>query len=154
MNILTTNAFCVLFAFSCITSSAQTNTHLKDPDYNKPHLFDDMPSKMKLHITSLEALLDLPVGARVNTFIGSDFHFVGKVVSKSPSSNTQSKTVVVQSMNRVGASLTFTKLTQPDGSAKFIGRILSFKNGDAFEIVKEKDQYFLLKKNLYEIIGE
>jgi hypothetical protein len=154
MKILKASAICVLFSICYFSSSAQDELPLNEPDYNKPHLFSDMPQKMKLRISNLEDLLDLPVGASVKTLITDNFNFHGIVVSTSDAANTTVKSVVIRSTNRKGATLTFTKTIKPDGTVKYLGRIMSLKNGDAFEIVKENDQYILQKKILYDLINE
>lgn len=154
MKILKTSAFCVLFCVCSFIASAQAGIPLNEPNNNKPHLFPDMPQKMKLRISNLEDLLDLPVGASVKTFIADEFNFHGTVVSKSDNADTTVKSVVINSTNKKGATLTFTKTIQPDGTVEYLGRIMSFKNGDAFQIVKENGQYVLQKKILNELMNE
>lgn len=127
---------------------------LNEPNQNKPQLFTDMPQKMKLRISDLEDLLELPVGTSIKTFIAENFNFHGTVVSKSDPSHKDVKSVVIKSTNRKDATLTFTKTIRPDGTVRYLGRIVSFKNGDAFEIVKENDHYVLQKKTLYELVNE
>jgi hypothetical protein len=152
MNILKTSAICVLLCVCC-SSFAQT-VPLREPDRNKPKLFSDMPEKMKLKVTDLESLLDLPVGTSVKTTLGGNFDFQGTIISVSPASSTSAKTVVIKSTNRKDATLTFTKATRPDGTVKYLGRIISLKNGDAFDIVKEDGGYILQKKNLEDLVNE
>lgn len=154
MKILKTSAFCVLFCVCYFISAAQGHVPLNEPNNNKPQLFSDLPQKMKLRITNLEDLLDLPVGASVKTFIADEFNFHGTVVSKSDAANAAVKSVVISSTNKKGATLTFTKTIQADGTVEYLGRIMSFKNGDAFDIVKENGQYVLQKKVLSELMTE
>jgi hypothetical protein len=154
MKILKTGIICALFCACYFSSSAQEELPLNQPDYNKPNLFPDLPQKIKLRISNLEDLLELPVGASVKTFIADNFNFHGTVVSKSDANSTTVKSVIIKSTNRKGATLTFTKTIGADGTVKYLGRIMSLKNGDAFEIVKENDQYILQKKTLYELINE
>lgn len=144
--------FCILFSVCCLASSAQ-NAPLNDPG-NKPHLFSDLPQKMRVKVSDLASLLDLPVGASVHTLLAPGFNFQGTVVSTSPATDATVKSVVIKSTNRKGATLTFTKTIRADGTVAFLGRIISMKNGDAFEIVKENDQYVLEKKNLAELVTE
>ena len=54
----------------------------------------------------------------------------------------------------LGARLIFTKLTDPNNSVKYIGRIISLKHGDSYEIISENDQYYLKKKGIYELMTE
>ena len=153
MKTFKTSAIGVLLIVCYLNSSAQ-KIPLNENFRNQPKLFADMPGSMKLKTLNLESLLDLPVGTSVNTFLTNNFNFQGTVVSTSPASNATVKSIVVQSTNRKGATLTFTRTVQPDGTIKYLGRIISLKNGDAFDIVKENDQYILQKKNLDELVNE
>jgi len=152
MKVRKTSAICALLTLFVLRVSAQDKISFKDPDYNKPHLFDDLPQKMKVRMTDLEGLLNLPVGASVKVFLADNFQFKGTVVSVASGSETV-RSVVVRSADRKGASLTVTQ-TLKDGVFKYIGRVISLENGDAFDIVKEDGQYVLQKKNLYDIISE
>ena len=154
MKVLKTSLIGVLFCVCYSGAFAQDKLPLNEPDYNKPHLFSDLPKKMKLRISDMEGLLDLPVGASVKTFLSDHFNFHGTVVSKSDAGSTTVKSVVIKSTNRKGATLSFTRVTNPDGTIKYLGRVMSFKNGDAYEIVQEGDEYIFQKKNLYDIINE
>ena len=154
MKVLKTSAFCILLCICSLASSAQKELRFSDPDYNKPHLFSDLPKKMKLQVTNLESLMDLPVGTSVKTFLADNFNFHGTIVSKSDASDASVQSVVIRSTNRKGATLTFTKTIRADGAVKYLGRIISMKNGDAYDIVKEGDQYVLQKKDLYEMIND
>jgi hypothetical protein len=153
MKILRSGIICLLFSVCYLASSAQV-APLNDPGYNKPHLFSDLPQKMKIKISDFGSLLDLPVGASVHALLAPGFNFQGTVVSTSPATDATVKSVVIKSNNRKGATLIFTKTIKADGTVAFLGRIISMKNGDAFEIVKENDQYVLEKKNLAELIAE
>ncbi|MGN6163092.1 MAG: hypothetical protein ACTHOF_00995 [Flavisolibacter sp.] len=143
--------FCILFSVCYFASSAQAP--LNDPG-NKPQLFSDLPQKMKVKVSDLASLLELPVGTSVHTLLAPGFNFHGTVVSTSPATDATLKSVVIKSTNRKGATFIFTKTIKADGTVAFLGRIISLKNGDAFEIVKENDQYILEKKNLAELVTE
>lgn len=154
MKILKTSVICALLCAGFFTSSAQEELPLNEPNHNKPHLFPDLPQRMKLRMNDLEDLLELPVGASVKTFLADNFIFIGTVVSKSDPASAGVQSVVIKSTNRKGATLTFTKTTDADGTVRYLGRIMSLKNGDAFDIVKENGEYIIQKKNLYELINE
>lgn len=142
----------VLASFLCLQSFSQAPVPFREPDYKKPKLFADLPAKMNLKTSRLEAFFTQPAGATVNTFITDEFLFQGKIVSKANESTHQS--VVIRSTNRPGATLTFTKTVNADGTFRYIGRILSFGNGDAFEVTIENGLYYLQKTNLYDVINE
>jgi hypothetical protein len=135
-------------------AKSQEITMPSEPDYRKPKLFADLPQKMNLKLTGLESLFSLAVGAPVDVSLSDNFNFQGTVVSKSDGKDASFASVVIRSTNRQGASFTFTKTASADGSFRYSGRILSLKNSDVFEIVKENDHYVLQKKDLSEMIRE
>ena len=155
MKILKTGAlFMLLYAFA-LSSAAQNNRFpLTEPDYNKPKLFDDLPSKFPVDVKLLEALLDLPEGKPLSFALAKGVHFQGKVVSKSDPNDPNVKSIVIKSTNRLGSAFTFTRLRNEDGSVSYQGRILSRMHSDAFEIQIENGQYVLTKTQLYEIISK
>jgi hypothetical protein len=152
-NILSGTIFLFLL-LSFTRVSAQTKPPLQEPDYNKPKLFSDVASKFAVDVNALETLLELGIGAQVNAPLTRGFNLAGTVVSKSDPTDISVKSVVISSSNRHGATMTFTRTHNEDGSYNYIGRILSYKNSDAFEIVKADGQYFLEKKNLYDLLSE
>ncbi|MBD0279521.1 MAG: hypothetical protein ICV81_16390 [Flavisolibacter sp.] len=100
----------------------------------------------------MEPLLELPVGATVNTKATDKLQFSGTIVSKAEDKTV--KSIVVRLANRPSATLTFTRITNTDGSVSFLGRIISMKHGDAYNIVQEHGQLVLQKKGLYELFTE
>lgn len=155
MKVLTTKTLGLLLLLCGFFTSAQAQkVPLSDPDYNKPKLFADLPDKMHFNVSDLEQLLTLPVGASINTRLNDKFMVVGTIVSKSNPQTTAAQSIVIRLTNRQGATLTFTKTTDHDGGTRFIGRMVSLKNGDAYDVVKENGVYVLQKKNLYDIISE
>jgi len=125
---------------------------VNEPDYNKPKLFGDLPERINFDPTVLSALLNTQVGQSINLAVTSVFRISGQVVSKADDQNSTS--VVVRLINRQGARLIFTKLTDPNNSVKYIGRIISLKHGDSYEIVSENDHYYFKKKGLYDLVTE
>ena len=125
---------------------------INEPDYDKPKLFDDLPERINFDPAHLSVLFNTQVGQFITVSITQAFVISGPVVSKSADANSSS--VVVRLAGRPGARLIFTKLTRQNSSVKYIGRIISMKNGDSYEIAEENDQYFLKKKGIYEIITE
>ena len=125
---------------------------MNEPHYNKPKLFGDLPERINFDPTVLSALLNTQVGQSINLAVTPVFRISGQVVSKADDQNSTS--VVVRLTNRPGARLIFTKLTDPNNSVKYIGRIISLKHGDSYEIISENDQYYLKKKGIYELMTE
>jgi hypothetical protein len=149
-------AFSVCITFCSVCAIAQ-NIHnrcvsVNEPDHNKPKLFGDLPERINFDPTVLSALLNTQVGQSINLAVTPAFRISGQVVSKADDQNSTS--VVVRLINRPGARLIFTKLTNPNNSVKYIGRIISLKHGDSYEIISENDQYYLKKKGIYELMTE
>jgi hypothetical protein len=109
---------------------------------------------MNLRLADMESLLNLPVGAQVNSQVAIGFSLVGTVVSKSDAKDALVKSVVIKSLTRQGATLTFTRITKEDGSYSYIGRMISKGSGDALEIAKEGTEYIIRKKGTYDLINE
>jgi hypothetical protein len=150
-------AICAFFSLSYFYSNAQENLpRINEPDYNKPKVFDDLPQKMNLTISDMESLFDLSVGTPALAKLTKSFHFKGTIVSKSGNAETTVRSVVIKSTTntRQNAVLTFTKINNGNGDFTYKGRIISNASIDAYEIIKEKGQYILQKKNYYEMVRE
>lgn len=148
-----TGALCTLAILLSLAAAAQKDGfRIAEPDHNKPRLFADLPERMTVQTAAMEALLELPIGATINTKATDYLPFRGTVVSKSE--DAQVKSVVVRLANRYGATLTFSKTAQSDGRFAYIGRIISRQHGDAYDIIEENGQLLLKKKSIYEIMNE
>ncbi|HVE60820.1 MAG TPA: hypothetical protein VNA26_03325 [Chitinophagaceae bacterium] len=152
MKKLKSAAICVLLSIFCITTAAQIS-HSSKADYEKPALFSDLPEKLDANITALEALFDLPAGQTIQIPFGRSFTLQGIIMSKSEANDINVKSVVIKSINRKGATLTFTRVRK-NGNFSYIGRMLSYHHSDAFEIKLENGQYLLTKKKSLDIINE
>ena len=109
---------------------------------------------MALTISDLVPLFDISNGTVVIAKLTKDFQFTGTIVSKSGDAKSAVRSVIISSATHRGAVLTFTKITSQDGSFAYQGRIISRESIDAYEIIKEHDQYVLVKKNYYEMVRE
>lgn len=155
MKFLKTCAVVALLLVSYFQSAAQGSTPpVNEPDYNKPKLFSDLPAELPLRLSDMEALLNLAEGAQVNVTIATGFTLVGTVVSKSNPADAFVKTIVIKSLTRQGASFTFTRIKNEDGSFSYTGRMMSNGAGDALVIVKEGANYIIRKKGYYDLINE
>ena len=144
----------LLYIFFQLPAMAQGPVLPREPDYNKPELFADLPDRLNLRVADLEPLFALPAGSRVDVRVADRFPFQGTVVSKSPAGQPSVQSVVIRSTNRGGAALTFTRVTLENGSHRYQGRILSLANGDAFEIIQVNGVYVLQKRKLHDLINE
>jgi hypothetical protein len=154
MKALKTIVITAFFGLGYFSPAAQEKIPINEPNYNKPKLFEDLPQKMNVAISDMEPLFDLSVGTPVMAKLTKSFPFKGTVVSKSGSSESPVRSVIIKSTTRKDAVLTFTKIKNQDGSFIYRGRIISKESIDAYEMVKENDQYVLEKKNYYEMVRE
>jgi hypothetical protein len=155
MKKLKASAIGVLLTACCMYAGAQEQKiPLNEPDHNKPKLFNNLPQKMNLKLSEVESVFNYAIGAAVNLQVTDKLLFQGTVVSKSDAKDASVKSIVIRSASLQGATFTFTKTKNTDGSFNYIGRIMSRNNGDAYEIKSENGQYILEKKNLYEMIAE
>lgn len=148
-----TGMLCLFSAF-CFLSSFSQNPPVNEPDFKKPKIFADLPARMNLRTSELETFLSFHVGQSVNTTLAGSLLVQGTVVSVSDGRDNNVKSVVVRSTNKQGATLTFTRIKNDDGSFKYLGRMMSFQYGDALEISSENGQYFFQKKGLYDLVNE
>ncbi len=144
---------CLSLMCICINTSAQTPP-VKEPDTNRPSLFQQLPQQMNCRIVDLESLLSYSVGGQVNIQIADNLQFQGIISSVATKYENRVKSVVVRSSNFQGAALTFSKITKEDGSTNFTGRIISFQHADAYEIVFANGQYSFVKKGFYDLVND
>ena len=146
-----------VFIMLCsLCSSAQgiqsKSLPINEPDYNKPKLFADLPDRIDFNPNNFSNLFDLPIGQPINISLTAGFSFSGQLVSKSDDPKSQS--IVVRSSNRLGARLIFSKVTDDNNEIKYIGRIISLKHGDSYDIASENNQYYFKKKGIYDLMTE
>ena len=139
---------CLIALFISVSVSAQTPVPVNEQDQKKPKLFTELIT------TVLQTLINTETGKAVSFRFGANASksFTGQVVSKTEDQSIRS--VVIRSGNYNGATLTLSSSTQPNGTVKFTGRIISFQHGDLYELQNQNDQYILVKKNFYDLINE
>ena len=139
-----------------LTSAQENKIPINEPDYNKPRLFDGLPSRIPVTLTDLHALVDAPVGRSTsfNLAAESAISFDGEIVSVASQPDNRVQSVVLRSTNFNGARFTLSRITGNDGSYSFAGRIISFQHGDLYELKNEAGNLVLVKKNYHELINE
>lgn len=153
MKHLQTCSIILLFALFSLNSFAQ-NIPINEPNYAKPKLFQDLPERIPIQVSSLQNLLVFPIGQTINVQLANNFPLQGHIVSSANKYNNSIQSVVIMLTNRIGASLSLSKIKDSDGTVKYTGRIISMQHGDAFEISFENGQYFLVKKAFNDMINE
>jgi hypothetical protein len=144
---------CLALFFICLQSNAQTPP-VREPDMNRPALFQNLPNKISCRINDLSALLESEIGKPVSFTLVDNLNFQGVVSSVASKFDNKLNSVVIRSTNFPGAALSFSKVTKEDGTHSYVGRIISFQHGDAFEIGLENGQYYFVKKGFYDLVNE
>jgi hypothetical protein len=144
---------CLSIFFVCIKTNAQTPP-VREPDMNRPSLFQNLPEKISCRINDLSSLLESEIGKTISFSFTGSLNFQGVVSSVASKFDNTLQSVVVRSTNFPGAALSFSKITKEDGTFSYVGRILSFQHGDAYEISQENGQYFFVKKGFYDLVNE
>jgi len=121
---------------------------------NRPSLFQNLPEKISCRINDLSSLLESEIGKTISFSFTGTLNFQGVVSSVASKFDNTLQSVVVRSTNFPGAALSFSKITKEDGTFSYVGRILSFQHGDAYEISQENGQYFFVKKGFYDLVNE
>jgi hypothetical protein len=144
---------CLSVFFVCIKTNAQTPP-VREPDMNRPSLFQNLPEKISCRINDLSSLLESEIGKTISFSFTGTLNFQGVVSSVASKFDNTLQSVVVRSTNFPGAALSFSKIIKEDGTFSYVGRILSFQHGDAYEISQENGQYFFVKKGFYDLVNE
>lgn len=153
MKNLVKGILCLSVFLAGIELNAQ-NPPVREPDMNRPSLFQNLPEKITCRINDLAALLQSEVGATVSFTFADNTNFQGVVSSVATKFGNTLQSVVIRSTNFPGAALSFSKLLKEDGTISYIGRIISFQHGDAYEITMENGQYYFIKKGFYDLVNE
>ncbi|HEV7782989.1 MAG TPA: hypothetical protein VGO58_17055 [Chitinophagaceae bacterium] len=158
MKNLRTIALCVSISFYSLCTSAQTgfNPPVNEPNYNKPELFRSLPENIRLDIGSVSGLFNNVVGSTVSSELSqvTSFQFKGQVVSSVSKYDNKIVSVVIRSTNYPGALLTFSRITDANGTISYTGRIVSMQHGDLFELKNINDQFVLVKKKFHDLVNE
>lgn len=121
---------------------------------NRPTLFQNLPNKISCRINDLSSLLESEIGKPVSYSFTDNLNFLGVVSSVASKFDNTLVSVVIRSTNFPGAALSFSRIRKDDGTISYVGRIISFQHGDAYEINLENGQYYFVKKGFYDLVNE
>jgi len=153
MKNLVKGLICLSLFLICQQSNAQTPP-VREPDMNRPSLFQNLPNKISCRINDLSALLESETGKPVSFSFVNNLNFQGVVSSVASKSDNTLNSVVIRSTNFPSAALSFSRIKKEDGTFSYVGRIISFQHGDAYEISLENGQYYFVKKGFYDLVNE
>ena len=158
MKKLCTTVLCACLTICSLYSVAQdTKVVVNEPNYNKPHLFDNLPPVIPVSIENLNSLINSKAGTIINTSFATDAKtasFEGNVVSAVNKYEDKVQSVVIKSTNYNGATLYISRVITEDGTIKFNGRLMSFQHGDLYVLQPKDGGFELVKKNYYDVINE
>ena len=157
MKNLRTYVLCTSMVLTSIFAVAQDQKiPVNEPDYNKPHLFDNLPTRIPFDPANFTGLISKQTGTAVSTSLSKDamIAFEGKITSQVSEENGRIEKLSIQSTNYPGATLNLSKITSADGTIRYIGRLISFQHGDLFILQQNNGQYELVKKNFYDLVNE
>ena len=153
MKNLVKGIICLSLFLICQQSNAQTPP-VREPDMNRPSLFQNLPNKIICRINDLSTLLESETGKPVSFSFVNNLNFQGVVSSIASKSDNSLNSVVIRSTNFPGAALSFSRIKKEDGTFSYVGLIISFQHGDAYEINLENGQYYFVKKGFYDLVNE
>lgn len=153
MKNLVKGVICLCTFLVCLETAAQTPP-IREPDMNRPSLFQNLPDKITCRIDDLTALLQSETGRNVSITFANNVNFQGVVSSVAAQFENNLLSIVIRSTNFPGAALSFSKIKKEDGTISYAGRIISFQHGDAYEINQENGQYYFVKKGFYDLVNE
>ncbi len=155
MKILKTITLGLLLSFCMHHATAQISKEGNSQyELAKPKLFKSSPERINIRLNEFDHIFNYEVGKTVVLPFASDFSLSGTVVSKAEDANANVKSIVIRSSDKVGATLTLSRIINEDNTIAYRGRILSFKHADAYDIVSESGTYYLVKKNASDIYEE
>jgi hypothetical protein len=157
MKNLRTALLCAGITLMSLASKAQTDKPpVTEPDYNRPRLFDALPSRLTVSIDELTSLINVSSGRTASLTLSKEsmVKFEGAVVSTDNGEDGRVQSSVLRSANFNGATLTLSRIINDDGSMYFTGRIISFQHGDCYELKNESGNYFFIKRNYYQMVSE
>lgn len=153
-----TALLCACMCMTAFTTFAQSQDTppLREPDYNKPKLFNAYPEQIPVDITVFTNLLSSPVGSAIdqNFGAGASFRFAGQVVSAVSKYEDRITSVVIRSTNFTGARFSFTRTLHEDGSYTYTARLISKEHGDVYELQQLNNNFVLVKRNYYDLVND
>ena len=153
MKTIQTGILSLLCLLSCLISYSQ-EVPIREPDLNKPLLFEHLPQKLTCRMNELQSLLQANTGQVININVADNLNLRGVVSSVANSDNGKLISVVIRSTNLGGAVLSFSKITPENAVPYYTGRIISMQHGDCYELTLENGNYVLNKKGFYDMINE
>ena len=166
-----TAVLCLSLVLSAFVSNGQNQKiPLNEPDYNRPKIFQNLPDSIPVDANTLSGLFNAAKGESVaptfaNRSSAATFLLRGEIISKTDNTtnNLQSRnvnqvsntsTLILKLSDYNSTNFTLSKITSPDGTIKYTGRIINFRSGDLFVLQNVNGNLVLVKKDYYTLVNE
>ncbi len=117
-------------------------------------LFNSIPDSLLLAEQEISQLFTLAAGSAINIKITDQFQLKGTLKSAIQKYENL-KSLIIESTNYRGAILSLARRTEEDNSIVYVGRILSSRHDDGFELrINEAGNYYLRKIEVNSLIME
>jgi hypothetical protein len=133
---------CMLLVF---TAACQVIVPVNQHPVEKPSLFNQLPDKFICPLSTLQNIFASGLNNRLSTDLGNQLHIEGIVLAK-VAVTAQQLSINIRCTNFQNALLNISRLSQPDGSFKYAGRIVSPNHGDVLLLWEENGQYSFIKQ--------
>ena len=137
-------ALSVLLTFTATTGFSQNNN-------TKPKQFNNFPATINCSEQELSKVFNTTAGQLINLSFSNNFNFAG-TVKNNVVKYANLQTAVVVSPDYSNTIFSVSKITNPDGSITYLGRIINKNNFDGFELKKYASGYQLVKMETDRVI--
>jgi hypothetical protein len=135
----------IVFTLLGYMATCQVNIPLNQHPTEKPALFNHLPEKFICPIAVLQNIFSTNSNTRLSAKLGNQLTIEGFVLEKM-SVTPQQLSINIRCTNLQNALFNISRITQQDGTFKFIGRIVSPAHGDVLLLCEEKGQYSFIKQ--------
>ena len=139
-------ALSVLLTFTATTGFSQNNN-------TKPKQFNNFPATINCSDQELAKVFTATAGQLINLSFSNSFIFAG-TVKNNVVKYANLQTAVVVSPAYSNTIFSVSKITNPDGSITYLGRIINKNYFDGFELKKNASGYQLVKMETDRVIQD
>lgn len=127
---------------------------INEPDESLPTVFDDVPDTISANIGMLNILFNQQAGQRVRLQLSDRFLLEGVLNSVAEKASGAIMTFHFTPENFPGTSFVFTRTVDQNGGQVYRGIITGRHIKDCFQLVKENNRYYFIKKNINTLRAE
>lgn len=127
---------------------------INEPDQSLPAAFDNAPDTLSANIGMLNLIFNQPAGQRMILQLSDRFSMEGVLVSVAQKADGAIQSFRFTPENFPGTSFVFSKTLDQNGSVVYHGFITGRYIKDCYQLVKENNRYYFIKKNIYTLRSE